>query len=124
LENNTIEVARRDTKEKVSVSLDIVVAYVEQLLEDIQQNLYRRALNFREEHTTFVDNFDDFKSVLETKGGFLMCHWDGSSETEEKIKEATKATIRCIPVDAEEEEGKCVYSGQPSHRRVVFAKAY
>lgn len=124
LENNTIEVARRDTKEKVSVSLDIVVAYVEQLLEDIQENLYKRALNFRKEHTTYVDNFDDFKNVLETKGGFLMCHWDGSSETEEKIKEATKATIRCIPVDAKDEEGRCVYSGQPSRRRVVFAKAY
>lgn len=124
LENNTIEVARRDTKEKVSVSLDIVVAYVEQLLEDIQDNLFNRAVKFREDHTTYVDNFEDFKSVLETQGGFIMCHWDGTSETEEKIKEATKATIRCIPIDGEPEEGQCVFSGQPSRRRVVFAKAY
>ncbi len=124
LENNTIEVARRDTKEKISISLDIVVAYVEQLLEDIQDNLYKRAIKFREDHTTFVDTFEEFKEVLETKGGFVMCHWDGTSETEEKIKEATKATIRCIPVDRVMEEGKCIYSGQHSHQRVVFAKAY
>jgi len=124
LENNTIEVARRDTKEKVSISLDIVVAYVEQLLEDIQENLYKRAIKFREDHTTNVDTFEEFKEVLETKGGFVMCHWDGTSETEEKIKEETKATIRCIPLDVNKEVGKCVYSGKPSTQRVVFAKAY
>ncbi len=124
LDNNTIEVARRDTKEKVSISLDIVVAYVEELLEDIQDNLLKRAMKYRENHTTYVDTFEEFKEVLEAKGGFLMCHWDGTSETEEKIKEETKATIRCIPIDSSVEEGKCVYSGQPSSRRVVFAKAY
>lgn len=124
LENNTIEVARRDTKEKQSVSLDNIASYVENLLAEIQQNLFDRSVKFRSEHTTRVDNFDDFKELLETKGGFLLCHWDGTSETEDKIKEETKATIRCIPLDAPEEEGRCVYSGKPSHRRVVFAKAY
>ncbi len=124
LENNTIEVARRDTKEKTSISLDNVVPYVEQLLVDIQENLLNRAKKYREEHFTKVDNFIDFKAVLETKGGFLSCHWDGTSETEEKIKEETKATIRCIPLDAEEVHGVCVYSGKPSTRRVIFAKAY
>ncbi|HMR86540.1 MAG TPA: proline--tRNA ligase [Saprospiraceae bacterium] len=124
LENNTIEVARRDTKEKTTIPLDNVVSYVEQLLIDIQENLLNRAKKFREDHFTKVDNFEEFKTVLETKGGFLSCHWDGTSETEEKIKEETKATIRCIPLDAEEENGVCVYSGKPSTRRVIFAKAY
>jgi prolyl-tRNA synthetase len=124
LENNTIEVARRDTKEKQSVSLDNIASYVENLLAGIQQNLFDRSVKFRSEHTTRVDNFDDFKELLETKGGFLLCHWDGTSETEDKIKEETKATIRCIPLDAPEEDGRCVYSGKPSRRRVVFAKAY
>lgn len=124
LENNTIEVARRDTKEKQSVSLDNVIDHVENLLAEIQKNLFERSVKFRSEHTTRVDNFYDFKEILETKGGFLLCHWDGTSETEDKIKEETKATIRCIPLDAPEEEGKCVYSGKPSKRRVFFAKAY
>lgn len=124
LENNTIEVARRDTREKASVSLDNVVPHVAALLDEIQMNLLNRAKTFREEKTTFVDTFDEFKEVLETKGGFLYCHWDGTSETEEKIKEETKATIRCIPLDAAVEEGICVYSGKPSSRRVLFAKAY
>jgi prolyl-tRNA synthetase len=124
IENNTIEVARRDTKEKTTISLDNVVSHVEQLLVDIQENLLNRAKKFREDHFTKVDNFEEFKTVLETKGGFLSCHWDGTSETEEKIKEETKATIRCIPLDAEEENGVCVYSGKPSTRRVIFAKAY
>ena len=124
LENSTIEVARRDTKEKMTVGLDVVVPYVEQLLEDIQNNLYNRALAFRNNHITVVDTFDAFKDVLENKGGFISAHWDGTSETEEKIKEETKATIRCIPLDAVEEEGVCVYSGKPSTKRVIFAKAY
>lgn len=124
IENNTIEVARRDTKEKTTIPLDNVVSHVEQLLVDIQENLLNRAKKFREDHFTKVDNFEEFKTVLETKGGFLSCHWDGTSETEEKIKEETKATIRCIPLDAEEENGVCVYSGKPSTRRVIFAKAY
>ncbi|HLO56082.1 MAG TPA: proline--tRNA ligase [Saprospiraceae bacterium] len=124
IENNTIEVARRDTKEKTTIPLDNVVSHVEQLLVDIQENLLNRAKKFREDHFTKVDNFEEFKTVLETKGGFLSCHWDGTSETEEKIKEETRATIRCIPLDAEEENGVCVYSGRPSTRRVIFAKAY
>lgn len=125
LENGVVEVARRDTKDKESISMDGVVAHVEQLLKDIQQNLYDRALQFREEKTTEVDNFDDFKSILDQDiPGFISAHWDGTEETEQKIKELTKATIRCIPNDAPEEAGKCVFSGKPSNKRVLFAKAY
>jgi prolyl-tRNA synthetase len=124
IENNTIEVARRDTKEKTSIGMDIVVPYVEQLLSDIQTNLFNKAKAYRDSHITEVNTFDEFKQVLETKGGFISCHWDGTSETEEKIKEETKATIRCIPIDAQEESGVCVYSGKPSTKRVIFAKAY
>lgn len=124
LENNTIEVARRDTKEKVSIGLDVVVPYVDQLLEDIQINLYTRAKSFRDSHITRVENFDEFKDVIENKGGFVLAHWDGTPETEDIIKEETKATIRCIPLDAQEEVGVCVYSGKPSIKRVIFAKAY
>jgi len=124
LDNNQIEVARRDTKEKVSIPLDNVVPYVTQLLEDIQENLFQRALDFRDKHITKVDTFEEFKQVLEQKGGFISCHWDGTSEAEEKIKEQTKATIRCIPLDGVMEEGKCVYSGEKSSQRVIFAKAY
>lgn len=124
IENNTIEVARRDTKEKTSISMDLVVAYVEQLLGDIQTNLFNKAKAYRDSHITEVSTFDEFKQVLEAKGGFISCHWDGTSETEEKIKEETKATIRCIPIDAHEESGVCVYSGKPSTKRVIFAKAY
>lgn len=124
LENNTIEVARRDTKEKTSIELINVVEYVKRLLEEIQENLFNRAKAYRDSHITQVETFDQFKDVLETKGGFLSCHWDGTSETEDKIKEETKATIRCIPLDAEYEAGVCFYSGRPSSRRVIFAKAY
>ena len=124
LENRQVEVARRDTKEKTAVPLDGIADYVEQLLSDIQQNLYNRALAYRETHTTKVDTFDDFKDVLDGKGGFVLAHWDGTSETEEKIKELTKATIRCIPLDAEPEDGKCILTGQPSQQRVLFARAY
>lgn len=124
LEKGQVEVARRDTKEKSSQSLDGIANYVEQLLKDIQNNLFQKAIDYRAEHTTSVDNFDDFKAVLEEKGGFVSAHWDGTTETELKIKELTKATIRCIPNDAEAEEGSCVLTGKASGQRVLFAKAY
>lgn len=122
--NNTVEIARRDTLEKNIYADEKLIETVEFLLTDIQNNLFKRALKFREENTTRVDNFEDFKKVLEEKGGFIAAHWDGTPETEEKIKEETKATIRCIPFDQEKEEGKCVYSGKPSKGRVLFARAY
>jgi len=124
LENETVEVARRDTLSKQVVVLDRVSIVIEDLLEDIQKALYTKALNFREEHITSVDTFDAFKEALDTKGGFISAHWDGTTTTEDKIKELTKATIRCIPLDAKAEEGVCVYSGKPSNTRVLFAKAY
>ncbi len=123
IENGTIEVARRDTLSKESVALDTVVETVKILLDQIQQAIYQKALRFREENTHAVDTWDEFTSQIE-KGGFVMAHWDGTGETEEKIKQETKATIRCIPLDAEEETGKCVLTGNPSNKRVVFAKAY
>jgi prolyl-tRNA synthetase len=101
-----------------------VAIYIQQLLEDIQQNLYNRALTFRNEQITNVDSWETFKEVLVNKGGFISAHWDGTPETEEKIKEETKATIRCIPLDNQQEEGFCVYSGKPSSQRVLFALAY
>jgi prolyl-tRNA synthetase len=94
------------------------------LLEEIQKNLFNKALDYRNTHITEVDTYENFKSVLETKGGFISAHWDGTNETEAKIKEETKATIRCIPLEMKEEEGVCVYSGKPSKQRVLFAKAY
>jgi prolyl-tRNA synthetase len=97
---------------------------ITKLLDEIQANIYNKALNFRNEKTTRVDTYDEMIRVLEEKGGFVAAHWDGTTETENLIKEETKATIRCIPLDVEEEEGKCVYSGKPSHRRVLFARAY
>ncbi len=124
LEKGTVEVARRDTKEKTFQPREGVAEYIEGLLEEIQQNLFNRALKFREDHTTVVDSFDDFKEVVKSKGGFISAHWDGTDETEKRIKELTKATIRCIPQDVEEEEGVCVLTGKPSKRRVLFAKAY
>lgn len=124
LEKGLVEVARRDTKDKSSQPLDGIADHIEQLLEDIQQNLFQRAKAYRDSHITEVDTFEDFKTVLEQKGGFLSAHWDGTAATEDKIKELTKATIRCIPHDAKEEAGKCILSGQPSQRRVLFAKAY
>lgn len=123
LENGTCEVCRRDTLEKITVSLDGVVEYVETLLADIQKNLFQRAADYRAANTRKVDTWEQFKEEIE-KGGFLLCHWDGTTETEERIKEETKATIRCIPNDAPEEEGTCIYTGKPSHRRVIFARAY
>ncbi|HEY5690019.1 MAG TPA: proline--tRNA ligase [Cyclobacteriaceae bacterium] len=124
LENGTIEIARRDTKEKKSVSFDDVVALIPPLLEEMQTSIYNRALKFREEQTTYVDTYTDFKKLLDEKGGFFMAHWDGTKETETAIKEETKATIRCIPLDSPAEDGKCIYSGKPSKRRVLFARAY
>lgn len=124
LENNVVEVARRDTKEKTSVSLEGIESYVEKLLDDIQDNLFNKAKDFRSSLTTEVEDYVTFKKVLEEKGGFISCHWDGTTETELKIKEETKATLRCIPVDAPEENGKCIVTGAPSSRRVIFAKAY
>jgi len=124
LENGTVELARRDTKEKKVLPMDAVVNEMPALLEDIQKTIYNRALKFREENTTRVDSYDDMKRVLDDKGGFILAHWDGTAETEAAIKEETKATIRCIPLDAPAEDGKCVYSGKPSNQRVVFARAY
>jgi prolyl-tRNA synthetase len=124
LENGTVELARRDTLTKEVVALDNLNEKVENLLKEIQETLFNKALYFRNEHITEVDSFDVFKDVLETKTGFISAHWDGTSETEDKIKELTKATIRCIPLEGKEEEGACVYSGKPSKRRVLFAKAY
>lgn len=125
LANGVVEIARRDTKEKTSQPLDGVAEYVAQLLEDIQNNLFQRALDFRAEKTTSVDTFDEFQELLQQDiPGFISAHWDGTAETEQKIKELTKATIRCIPNDAPEEAGTCIYSGKPSLRRVLFAKAY
>ncbi len=123
LENGTIEVARRDNLTKESRPLEGISDYVEILLDEIQSNIYRKALSFREQNTFRVDTWEDFQTQIE-KGGFISAHWDGTSETEEKIKEETKATIRCIPLDAPVEEGKDVYSGKPSNKRVIFARAY
>ncbi len=124
LQNNTIEVARRDTLTKETIQLDKISEHIPALLDDIQKNIYSKALDFRNKNTYYVDKWDDFVNTLETTGGFIMAHWDGTTETEEKIKEETKATIRCIPFDSPAEEGKCIYSGKPSSRRVLFARSY
>ena len=124
LENGTIEVARRDTKEKKIHNIDGVADNIEKLLANIQDNLFNTALNFRNEHITEANSWEEFKTLLDSKTGFISAHWDGTEETEEKIKQETKATIRCIPLDAKEEEGSCIFSGNPSTKRVLFAKAY
>ena len=124
LQNKTVEIARRDNLTKDYVKLEIATDHVIHLLDEIQSNLHQRALKFRDENITRVDTFDEFKEVLENKGGFISAHWDGSSETENKIKELTKATIRCIPESTNNETGNCVFSGNPSSQRVLFAKAY
>jgi prolyl-tRNA synthetase len=124
IENGVVEIARRDTREKTSVPVEGVAQYIQDLLETIQQNLFNRALAYREEHITAVNSWEEFKAVLDQKGGFVAAHWDGTSETEEKIKEETKATIRCIPLNNAQESGACVYSGKPSSQRVLFALAY
>jgi prolyl-tRNA synthetase len=124
LEKGTVEVARRDTLSKTTYPLDGLSKEIKNLLTEIQQSLYKRAFDFRDTHITEVDSFEDFKKVLEDKGGFISAHWDGTAETEQKIKELTKATIRCIPYDSIEEVGACVFSGAASKGRVLFAKAY
>ncbi len=124
MENGTVEVARRDTLEKEVTSIENIDEYVEKLLDDIQKNIYQKAYDFRAENTTKVDTWEEFKDVLKNKGGFISAHWDGTPETEDLIKNETKATIRCLPLEYEEEEGVCVYSGKPSKRRVLFALAY
>ncbi|MCC9071376.1 proline--tRNA ligase [Flavobacterium sp. F-65] len=124
LENGTFEIARRDTLTKEIVSKDGIVTYVNDLLTQIQADLYNKALDYRNSHITEVNSFEEFKEVLENKGGFVSAHWDGTMATEEKIKDLTKATIRCVPLDGVEEAGSCVFTGNSSSRRVLFAKAY
>lgn len=124
LENNTIEIARRDLKTKETISRDGIVEVIEKLLADIQENIYQKAFNFRAEMTTKVDSYEEFKEILNGKGGFIAAHWDGTPETEARIKEETKATIRCIPLNNEQEEGVCMVTGKPSKERVIFALAY
>lgn len=124
IENNTAEVARRDTREKTTVTMDGLPVYIINLLEEIQQAMYNKALHYRDAHITPVDTWDEFMKTLTEKGGFVAAHWDGTPETEEKIKELSKATIRCIPLNDEVEAGVCVVSGKPSKRRVLFAQAY
>ena len=125
MQNGTVEIARRDTLTKESMNIDVCVEHIVALMDEIQKNIYAKALDYRARKTVKVDIWEDFKQKIE-EGGFLLCHWDGTAETEEKIKEETKATIRCIPLDSFvcEEEGRCVYSGKPSKRRVIFARAY
>jgi prolyl-tRNA synthetase len=124
LQNNVVEVARRDTKEKQTVSLDGITGYIKELLDQIQQNMFDKALAYRDSHITKADNWEEFERLLDEKGGFISAHWDGTAETEEAIKEKTKATIRCIPLNNPQEEGKCILTGKPSTQRVLFARAY
>ncbi|MCO6498492.1 MAG: proline--tRNA ligase [Chitinophagaceae bacterium] len=124
LENNAAEVTRRDTKEKESISLDGIANTIKVLLDDIQQSIYNKAKAYRDDHITEVGSWEEFEKLLDGKGGFLSAHWDGTVETEEKIKELTKATIRCIPLNQPEEDGKCILTGKPSKKRVLFARAY
>ncbi len=124
LEKNEVEVARRDTKEKRVVSLDGIAVYVEGLLNDIQQSMFNKAMAYRDEHITKADNWEEFEKLLDEKGGFISAHWDGTAETEEAIKDKTKATIRCIPLNNPQEDGNCILTGKPSKQRVLFARAY
>ena len=124
IENKTVELARRDTLTKSIIAIEGLEDHIKELLKEIQESIFKKALDFRDSHITKVDTFEEFKSVLETKTGFISAHWDGTHETEDKIKELTKATIRCIPLDQPAEEGLCIYSGKPSVARVLFAKAY
>ena len=124
LENGTLEIARRDTFKKQTVAQDNTVSFIENLLNEIQENLFARAIDYRKEHTTEVNDFKEFKKAIKNTGGFVSAHWDGTEETEDRIKEYTKATIRCIPNDAKKESGVCVLTGKPSTKRVLFAKAY
>jgi len=124
IENGTVEIARRDTKEKYSVSLTHIDKTIEALLDNIQQDIFQKALNYRNDHITPANTYQEFKELLDGKAGFIAAHWDGTPETEEKIKEETKATIRCIPLNNTLEDGVCIYSGKPSTQRVLFARAY
>ncbi|MTI32674.1 proline--tRNA ligase [Xanthovirga aplysinae] len=124
LENDTVEVARRDSKTKETYQINGIETGILELMTDIQHNIYESSIKFREDHTNTVDSWEEFKEIMENEGGFVLAHWDGTAETEDKIKTETKATIRCIPLDGELEEGKCVYSGKPSKQRVIFARAY
>ncbi len=124
IENKVVEVARRDTKEKMSVSMDGIAFYIKTLLDEIQLNMFEKARQYRDAHITKVDTWEEFVNVLENKGGFVLAHWDGTAETEELIKEKTKATIRCIPLNNLQENGTCILSGKPSTQRVLFAQAY
>jgi prolyl-tRNA synthetase len=124
IQNGTVELARRDTKEKSVTSIEGIENTVKSLLNDIQISIFNSAKNFRDSSIHKVDTWEDFQKVLEEKAGFISAHWDGTSETEEKIKQLTKATIRCIPLDNPLEDGKCILTGNPSKQRVLFAKAY
>ena len=124
LQNGTVELARRDTLTKEVVAVDGLENHINDLLEEIQNSIYQRAIDFRKENTRTVETYEEFKKVLDEKGGFIMAHWDGTEETEEKIKQETKATVRCIPIDGPKEPGKCMVTGKPSERMVVFARAY
>jgi len=124
LENNSVEVARRDTKEKMTIGMEGLAEKISYLLGDIQKNIYNRALIYRDAHITKADTWDEFEKLLDDKGGFISAHWDGTAATEEKIKEKTKATIRCIPLNNKREDGKCILTGNPSSQRVLFARAY
>ncbi len=123
LENQTVELARRDTKTKEVVSMESLEWKIKELLDDIQNNIYQKALKYREDHTFVANSYDEFKELLD-RGGFIYAHWDGTSETEAKIKEETKATIRCIPFDNKKEQGKCIFTGKPSEQMVIFARSY
>jgi prolyl-tRNA synthetase len=124
LENKVVELARRDTREKSTVPLEGLSVRIKQLLEEIQQHLFEKALAYRNNHITPANSWDEFVELLDSKGGFIAAHWDGTAETEEAIKEKTKATIRCIPLDNVQEAGTCILSGKPSSQRVLFARAY
>ena len=124
IQNNVVEIARRDTREKISMSMDGLAENISGLLNEIQQGMFNRALSFRDQHITRVDTWEEFQKTLNEKGGFIAAHWDGTPETEDLIKEKTKATIRCIPLNNSQEDGKCILTGKPSVQRVLFAVAY
>jgi prolyl-tRNA synthetase len=124
LQNGTVELARRDTLTKEVLPLEGIEQHIHDLMDEIQTSIYQRAMDYRIENTRTADTYDEFKQILKEKGGFIMAHWDGTAETEEKIKQETKATIRCLPIDGPKEPGKCMVTGKPSERRVAFAIAY
>src|SRR5690606_36138657 len=124
MQNGTVELARRDTQSKETVSQEGLGNHIVTLLDEIQESIFQKALNFRDSHITEVNSYDEFKDVLENKGGFVSCHWDGTPETEKRVKEETKATTRCIPLENKQEAGVCIFTGKPSTQRVLFAKCY